>query len=88
MAANQKTEIGLDLMVNRMRFSVTAYNEQLKNGYNLATTIDSYHLLNYIIYEEAVQNPGTIPTAGEGTTQYLRLPCYPTNDGRSHNRGG
>lgn len=88
MAANQKTEIGLDLMVNRMRFSVTAYNEQLKNGYNLATTIDSYHLLNYIIYEEAVQNPGTIPTLREKERHNIFVShATPTNDGRSHNRG-
>jgi len=88
MAANQKTEIGLDLMVNRMRFSVTAYNEQLKNGYNLATTIDSYHLLNYIIYEEAVQNLGTIPTLREKERHNIFVShATPTNDGRSHNRG-
>lgn len=88
MAANQKAEIGLDLMVNRMRFSVTAYNEQLKNGYNLATTIDSYHLLDYIIYEEAAQNPGTIPTLREKERHNIFVShATPSNDGRSHNRG-
>ena len=88
MAANQKAEIGLDLIVNRMRFSVTAYNEQLKNGYNLATTIDSYQLLNYIIYEQAVQNPGGIPTLQEKERHNIFVSyATPTNDGRSHNRG-
>lgn len=88
MAANQKAEIGIDVMINRMRFSVTAYNEQLKNGYNLATTIDSYHLLNYIIYEEAVQNPGSIPTLREKERHNIFVShATPTNDGRSHNRG-
>ena len=88
MAANQKAEIGLDLMVNRMRFSVTAYNEQLKNGYNLAATIDSYRLLNYTIYEEAAQNPGGIPTLREKEQHNIFVSyATPTNDGRSHNRG-
>lgn len=88
MAANQKAEIGLDLVVNRMRFSVTAYNEQLKNGYNLATTIDSYQLLNYIIYEQAAQNPGGIPTLQEQERHNIFVSyATPTNDGRSHNRG-
>ncbi len=88
MAANQKAEIGLDLVVNKMRFSVTAYNEQLKNGYNLATTIDSYQLLNYIIYEQAAQNPGGIPTLQEQERHNIFVSyATPTNDGRSHNRG-
>lgn len=88
MAANQKAEIGIDLMINRMRFSVTAYNEQLKNGYNLATTIDSYHLMDYIIYEEAAQNPGAIPTLQEKERHNIFVShATPTNNGRSHNRG-
>lgn len=88
MAANQKAEVGIDLMVNRMRFSVTAYNEQLKNGYNLATTIDSYHLLDYIIYEAAAQNPGGIPTLKEKEQHNIFVShATPTNNGRSHNRG-
>ena len=88
MAANQKAEIGLDLMVNKMRFSVTAYNEQLRNGYNLATTIDSYRLLNYTIYEAAAQIPGAIPTLQE-KEQHRIFVSYatPINDGRSNNRG-
>lgn len=88
IAANRKAEIGLDLMVKKMRFSVTAYDEQLKNGYNLATTIDSYRLLEYIIYEQAEANPGTIPTLKEKERHNIFVSfATPTNDGRSHNRG-
>jgi hypothetical protein len=88
IAANQKAEIGLDLIINKMRFFVTAYNEQLRNGYNLATTVDSYHLLDYIIYEEATQNPGSIPTLREKEKHKIFVSyATPTNNGRSHNRG-
>jgi hypothetical protein len=88
IAANRKAEVGLDLVVNKMRFSVTAYDEQLKNGYNLATTPDTYKLLDYIIYEQAEANPNGIPTLKEKERHKVFVSyATPVNDGRSHNRG-
>lgn len=88
IAANRKAEIGLDFVVNRMRFSVTAYDEQLKNGYNLATTVDTYKLLDYVIYNQATANPGNIPTLSENERHKIFVSyATPVNDGRSHNRG-
>ncbi len=88
IATNNKQEVGFDVRVNRMRFSVTAYNEEMKNGYGLATTLDTYHLLNYIIYEEATLNPGAIPTLKEKEHHNIFVSyATPTNNVRSHNRG-
>lgn len=88
IATNNKQEVGFDVRVNRMRFSVTAYNEEMKNGYGLATTLDTYHLLNYIIYEEATLNPGAIPTLKEKERHNIFVSyATPTNNVRSHNRG-
>lgn len=88
IASNNKAEIGFDLRINKMRFSVTAYDEQLKNGYRTATSIDNYQWLEYVIYEEAQQNPGSIPTLKEKERHNIFVSyASPTNDGRSHNRG-
>ncbi|HHU27263.1 MAG TPA: TonB-dependent receptor, partial [Bacteroidales bacterium] len=88
IATNNKQEVGFDVRVNRMRFSVTAYNEEMKNGYGLATTLDTYHLLNYTIYEEATPTPGAIPTLKEKERHNIFVSyATPTNDVRSHNRG-
>lgn len=88
IATNTKQEIGIDLRINKMRFSVTAFNEQLKNGYRLGTSIDSYNLINYIVYEEGVNNPGNIPTLLEKEKHNIFVSyATPMNDARSHNRG-
>lgn len=90
IATNHKKEIGFDVRINKMRFSVTAYDEQLKNGYRLGRTIDSYRWLEYIEYEEAVHNPGAIPTLREkehGKHNIFVSFATPLNDARSHNRG-
>lgn len=90
IATNHKKEIGFDVRINRMRFSVTAYDEQLKNGYRLGRTVDSYRLLEYVEYEAATQNTGAIPTLREkenGKHNIFVSFATPLNDARSHNRG-
>ena len=37
IASNEKSEIGLDFKWNKMRFSITGYNENLKNGYDMSS---------------------------------------------------
>src|SRR3989339_484619 len=51
IATNTKSEIGFDFRINKMRFSVTAYNEDLIDGYNLGSAVDNFRLVNYIEYE-------------------------------------
>lgn len=88
IATNLKKEVGVDFRMNKMRFSVTAYDERLRDGYRLARTIDSYKWLNYTIYEEATHNAGNIPTLKEKENHNIFVSyAMPVNDVRSHNRG-
>ncbi|MDR0421455.1 MAG: TonB-dependent receptor [Proteiniphilum sp.] len=88
IATNNKREIGFDVRIDKMRFSVTAYDERLKNGYRLGRTTDSYKWLEYIEYEEANPDQGTIPTLREKDRHNVFVSyATPLNDARSHNRG-
>jgi len=85
IASNEKSEIGLDFRWNKMRFSVTAYNENLKNGYSMGAV---YNLLNYTQYQIATANAGTIPTLSEKSTNKVFVSySSPQNSMRSHNQG-
>lgn len=85
IASNEKSEIGLDFKWNKMRFSATAYNENLKNGYDMSS---QFKLVNYKEYEIGNTNPGSIPTLKEKSSNNVFISySTPTNTGRSHNRG-
>ncbi len=87
-ASNRKSEIGFDLKINKMRFSVTAYNEELINGYSLSRSIESYKLFNYIQYEVGQANAGSIPTLKEKSRSNIFLSyATPQNNSRAHDRG-
>lgn len=61
IATNEKSEIGFDLKINKFRFSVTGYQENLKNGYTLGRDLDCFHLIKYDRYVIAQQIAGSIP---------------------------
>lgn len=42
IASNRKAEAGIDMKLGQMTFSVTAFREQLKNGYSLNKTLDTF----------------------------------------------
>lgn len=85
IASNEKSEIGLDFKFNKMRFSITAFNENLKNGYGM---ISKFMLLNYVQYQIATATPGTIPTLTEkNTSKIFARYSTPSNNMRSQNRG-
>ncbi|MHC1689817.1 MAG: TonB-dependent receptor plug domain-containing protein [Bacteroidales bacterium] len=85
IASNEKSEIGLDFKWNKMRFSATAFNENLKNGYDMTS---QFKLVNYKEYEIGNVNPGSIPTLKEKSSNNIFISySTPTNTGRSHNRG-
>jgi len=85
IASNEKSEIGLDFKWNKMRFSATAFNENLKNGYDMTS---QFKLVNYKEYEIGTANPGSIPTLKEKSSNNIFISySTPTNTGRSHNRG-
>ncbi|MEN6618737.1 MAG: TonB-dependent receptor [Rikenellaceae bacterium] len=86
IASNEKKEIGLDLKWKKMRFSVTAYDENLKNGYGMGSV---FKLLDYVQYEKDPQSvAGSIPLLKVKSTDkvFVRY-STPKNDMRSHNRG-
>ncbi|MCK9305584.1 MAG: TonB-dependent receptor, partial [Bacteroidales bacterium] len=89
IASNRKSEIGLDLKINKMRFSATAYNEKLVNGYNLGYDIENFKLIEYIQYKAAASSqPGQIPIMEEKSRDNVFISyASPMNNLRAHNRG-
>jgi len=88
IASNKKSEIGIDLKIDKMRFSVTAYDEKLKNGYNLGYSVDNFKLINYIQYEVGQANAGAIPLLKEKSRSNIFVSyASPMNNTRSHSRG-
>lgn len=88
IATNEKSEIGLDLRVKKMRFSITAYNESLRNGYNMGRSANNYKLIEYVQYKEAVSTPGAIPTLQPKDTNNIFVAySSPRNSQRALNRG-
>lgn len=65
VATNKKSEIGLDLTFDRAQLYVTAFNENLKNGYSMSPVFKPYTFNQYSrtgdgslpIYEVAASNP-------------------------------
>jgi hypothetical protein len=68
IAKNKKAEIGIDLRIKKMRFSVTAFHERISNGYNLGYTADNYRLIKYTQYDVGEDVPGSIPILKEKQT--------------------
>ena len=85
IASNEKMELGLGLILGKMRFSVTGFHEALKNGYAMGS---EFKMLKYTEYQIAGAIPGTIPTLQEKTSSnvFIRY-SYPTNTKRSVNQG-
>ena len=50
VAKNYKSEIGFDLHIGKVDLSVTAFQERLKNGYSLSTSLDAFQLVPYLKY--------------------------------------
>jgi len=72
MAHNEKIELGFDLRFNqKMRLSVTAYQENLFNGFSMGTLIENYHLIEYQTYKAAQNNPGAPPTLEKDALQKI-----------------
>ncbi len=88
IASNEKSEIGLDFKFGKMRFAITAYNENLMNGYNLGLRAENFKLINYTQYEVGEAVPGSIPKLKEKTTNKIFISyATPMNTIRAHSRG-
>jgi len=88
IASTKTYEVGVDLKINKMRFSVTAYDRSLQNGYALGYDLDCYKLIPYIQYEIGENRPGQIPLLQEQATYniFVRHP-KPMNTAKSSDRG-
>ncbi len=85
IASNEKSEIGLNLKLNKMRFSVTAFNENLKNGYSMGS---EFKLVNYVQYQIGNYIAGSIPTLSEKSNSKVFIGySTPQNSKRSQNKG-
>lgn len=88
IAYNEKFEVGVDFKLGKMRLSATAYDEQLMDGYNLGYTADNFKLIDYVQYEIAQVNAGTVPTLKQKSLNKIFLSyATPMNNTRSRNRG-
>lgn len=65
IAKNYKSEVGFDLKLGKTRLSVTAFNEHLRNGYGMGTTLNSWLPFNYNVYwrndDDQIELDGTYP---------------------------
>ena len=92
IATNRKAEIGIDFNIaKRFRFSVTAYDELMENGYNFGRDFSCFHYYTAKPYVVAQNNPGTVPTltlSGSDQWRNLFFQTYkPMNNVYSHNSG-
>lgn len=62
IATNHKAEVGFDVNLwDRRRLSVTAYRENMDNGYSLTRGLECFHLVELPVYKVASSDPGSIP---------------------------
>lgn len=88
IARNRKSEIGLDIELGQMNFSVTAYHEKLTNGYSFGESFDTFHSFNLIKYEAETNRPGTYPLLREqGRSTVILGYNKPLNNKESLNKG-
>lgn len=84
IAKNTKMEVGLDLMVKKMRLSLTAYKDDLKDGYLLGKDLDCFKLIPYDVYKVA-----TAPDILDLEQRYMIFAMFykPLNTLNSVNKG-
>ncbi|MFA6592624.1 MAG: TonB-dependent receptor [Bacteroidales bacterium] len=89
IAQNTKKEIGLELQLPGQRaFTLTYYDESVKNGYSFGTDFASFKTFNLIKYEATEERVGNYPLLAEKERNKIVL-CYnmPLNNKASHNKG-
>lgn len=56
IATNRKAEVGADLKLGQMTFTVTAFRENLKNGYSLNKSFDTFAPFEWTTYKRDANN--------------------------------
>lgn len=88
IALNKKAEVGIDFRYKKMRFSITAYEERISNGYNLGLNANNFKLINYVEYKVGEEVAGSIPKLEEKQRSNIFVSySTPMNNINSHNRG-
>jgi hypothetical protein len=89
IATNRKIELGLDLKIaGKYRFSITGYDEEMKNGYSIGSDETTFAYNQYVKYEVDHANSGSIPTLKvKDTYNYLFQYYRPRNSSYQRNRG-
>ncbi len=88
VAKNRKAEVGFDLkLFGKYRLSVTAYDELMKNGYNLGSDLSSYQLIEYTKYNAVKNAEGNYVPSLDRTYNIFSSYAKPLNNIYSHNRG-
>lgn len=83
VAKNHKAEIGFDLRIKQATLSVTAFSERLKNGYSLATTLETYRPFSVNSYKRNEHDLFEL----EGRYPVLASFSTPTNNRRLNTKG-
>lgn len=65
IATNRKAEVGADLKLGQMMFTVTAFQEHLKNGYSLNKSFDTFAPFQWTTYKRDAAN--NLVVASEST---------------------
>jgi hypothetical protein len=88
IAKNRKAEVGVDLkLFNKYRLSVTAYDELMKNGYTLGSSIETYQLIEYTRYNAVRNEEGNFVPQLDRTYNIFSSYATPQNNAYAHNRG-
>ena len=77
VAKNYKKEIGFDLNIGKMSLSVTAFEEQLKNGYSLSTSLDGFKLVPYNKFSRNADDPTKFDVTQYQVLSYFNTPSNP-----------
>lgn len=89
IATNNKAEVGLDVRLwENRRLSLTAYWENMKNGYALIRSLENFHLVDLPRYRAVQENPGGLPTLElEGMYKAWQSYYTPSNTAVRHKKG-
>lgn len=88
IAKMRKAEIGFDIkLFNKVRFSVTAYDELMKNGYIYWKDLSCWQLVPFTKYNAVKNSEGIYVPQLDGTYNIFLSYSRPFNNVYTHNKG-
>lgn len=83
IATNHKAEVGFDLKLGQMTFSVTGYYERLKNGYGLTKDLDTFRPFEWTEYKRDANNELVVKSTNTVLSSWFK----PDNTIQRKNKG-